>query len=1131
MQRAAIVSGVLGLGSVLVFGAAALASALFPNGGTVNAGWNSFGGVRGARHRHAGADARPGRPGRVHRRGQGHRRARRPWSRTASAPAAGTPGTGPEPGRAATRHILTRPCASSPNSSTPTTASSAASSRSSTRPTSSRTSSRPSPTTRSASGSTVIRAEIAEVAAPEEPSDDELNHPDSSAAATSQGAPQARQRAAAGRPRRGRPRGVRRRPRGDASGPWACATSTSSSMGAHRAPPGQDRRDEDGRGQDPRPDPRPDAQRPHRPRRPRRHRQRLPGPPRRPVDGARRSTSSGCRWASSPTTRRYLFEPGFPTTDERLINLRPVTRREAYAADITYGTNNEFGFDYLRDNMVDQLDGRVQRERSFAIVDEVDNILIDEARTPLIISGQAEESADLYFTFARLVPKLKERPEGDGGGRRLLPRPQGQGVSARPRTASTRSRSCSASRTCTTPIPRLARHFDSALKAHALYKRDRDYIVEDGEIVIVDEFTGRKMPGRRWSEGLHQAIEAKEGLRVQRESRTLATITFQNYFRLYDKLAGMTGTAMTEAEEFHKIYGLEVVAVPTHRPMIRDDYAGPRVQERASQVQRADRRDRGDDDAGRPVLVGTVSVEKSEVLSTLLKRRGDQARDAQRQVPREGGGRSSPRPAAAAPSRSPPTWPAAAPTSSSAATRRASPRRSSTSRASTRPRWTQATYDAALEEAKAITERRPRQGRRGGRAPHHRHRAPRRAGGSTTSSAAAPRRQGDPGSSRFYLSLDDDLMKRFASDRVAGLMERLGLEDDVAIESNLVSQDDRERPDPRRGLQLRHPQARRRVRRRHQQAARDDLRRARQGPAQRGPHRDRARVPRGRGRRDGGPVPGRRHVAGRVEPRGPRGGAAGDGHHGPGTTEAELDEVRDSRDELVEPPPRPRRRARSRRASRSTARRSGRRSSGSCCCARSTACGSSTSPSSTTCGGASASAATPSRTRSTSSARRRSASTRSSRDLIRRQVATTIFRVTVTRREPVDRPAVRARPAARRGSPCSTRMPTGRSTMAHRTTRRPATAAAPGARPRRSRRPRRRSPPARPRSRQPDDRRRGRAPGLPADPMRTAREAPGDGAARRTASARASRPSGARIGRNDPCWCGSGQKYKKCHGA
>jgi preprotein translocase subunit SecA len=245
----------------------------------------------------------------------------------------------------------------------------------------------------------------------------------------------------------------------------------------------------------------------------------------------------------------YVFHPDFPTSDERLLNLRPVDRREAYAADVTYGTNNEFGFDYLRDNMVVELDQRVQRDKSFAIVDEVDNILIDEARTPLIISGQAEESADLYFTFARLVPRLKERPEGDEEGGDYFIDLKDKAVSSTEEGIE-KMEGWLGVENMYDADPRLARHFEQALRAHALYKRDRDYIVKDGEIVIVDEFTGRQMPGRRWSEGLHQAVEAKEGLRVQRESVTLATITFQNYFRLYDKLAGMTGTAMTEAEEF-----------------------------------------------------------------------------------------------------------------------------------------------------------------------------------------------------------------------------------------------------------------------------------------------------------------------------------------------------------------------------------------------------------------------------------------------------------------------------------------------------------------------------------------------------------------------------------------------------
>ena len=480
----------------------------------------------------------------------------------------------------------------------------------------------------------------------------------------------------------------------------------------------------------------------------------------------------------------YLFEPGYPTTDERLINLRPVTRREAYAADITYGTNNEFGFDYLRDNMVDQLEGRVQGERAFAIVDEVDNILIDEARTPLIISGQAEESADLYFTFARLVPKLQERPEGaEEGGDYFLDlkdkavSPTEEGVDKIEKLLSIPN--------LYDADPRLARHFDSALKAHALYKRDRDYIVEDGEIVIVDEFTGRKMPGRRWSEGLHQAIEAKEGLRVQRESRTLATITFQNYFRLYDKLAGMTGTAMTEAEEFHKIYNLEVVAVPTHRPMIRDDFPDLVYKNEASKFSAVIDEIEEMVGAGRPVLVGTVSVEKSEVLSTLLKRRGIRHETLNAKFhERESGivaqaGRAGNVTIA--------TNMAGRGTDIQLGGNPAGLASDILHKRDLNPAEVdKATYDAALAEAKAITSVEHEQVVEAGglhiigTERHDSRRIDNQLRGRSG-------RQGDPGSSRFYLSLDDDLMKRFASERVAGLMERMGLEDDVAIESRLVS--------------------------------------------------------------------------------------------------------------------------------------------------------------------------------------------------------------------------------------------------------------------------------------------------------------------------------------------------------
>ena len=442
--------------------------------------------------------------------------------------------------------------------------------------------------------------------------------------------------------------------------------------------------------------------------------------------------------------------------------------------------------------MVIELDQRVQRERSFAIVDEVDNILIDEARTPLIISGQAEESADLYFTFARLVPAAQGPARGRRGGRRLLHRPQGQGRLARPRRASTRWRSWLGVENLYDADPRLARHFEQALRAHALYKRDRDYIVKDGEIVIVDEFTGRQMPGRRWSEGLHQAIEAKEGLRVQRESVTLATITFQNYFRLYDKLAGMTGTAMTEAEEFHKIYKLEVVAIPTHRPMIRDDDAGPRLPRRDGQVQRADRRDRRD--ARRPA--GRSSSARSasrspRSLATMLKRRGIKHEVAQRQVPREGVGHRRPgRP----------------------------DRRGHDRHQHGRPRHRHpARRQPGRPRLRDPPQARPQPGRGGqgdlrrgarrgqGRSPTRTTSAVVEAGGlhiigterhdCAPDRQPAPRPRRPPGRPRLVALLpvarrrpDEALRLATAS---PACMERLGLEDDVAIESRLVSQDDR----------------------------------------------------------------------------------------------------------------------------------------------------------------------------------------------------------------------------------------------------------------------------------------------------------------------------------------------------
>ena len=334
----------------------------------------------------------------------------------------------------------------------------------------------------------------------------------------------------------------------------------------------------------------------------------------------------------------FLFDPEYRPSDERMLYLRPVPRREAYAADVTYATNNELGFDYLRDNMVTELAERVQRDRYFAHRrrgrQHPHRRGADAAHHQWPGGGIGRP---LLHASRAWCPACRARPEGaEEGGDYFIDlkehavSPTEEGIEKIEQLLGVPDLYD------VTADPRLARHFEQALRAHALYKVNRDYIVKDGEIVIVDEFTGRQMPGRRWSEGLHQAIEAKEGLRVQRESVTLATITFQNYFRLYDKLSGMTGTAMTEQEEFYKIYGLEVVAIPTHRPMVRDDEADLVFRDREREVRGAHRRGRRDADAGRPVLVGTVSVEKSEVLSDMLTRRGVQARGAQRQVPREG---------------------------------------------------------------------------------------------------------------------------------------------------------------------------------------------------------------------------------------------------------------------------------------------------------------------------------------------------------------------------------------------------------------------------------------------------------------------------------------------------------------
>src|SRR3989441_991972 len=308
-------------------------------------------------------------------------------------------------------------------------------------------------------------------------------------------------------------------------------------------------------------------------------------------------------------------------------------RKEAYGADITYGTNNEFGFDYLRDNMKFRLEDCVQREHRFAIVDEVDSILIDEARTPLIISGPSEESTDKYYKVNRIIPKLVRGEVIEG-------REPGEKYTTGDYTIDEKHRTAALTEEGVLHVEKLLgignlydpanieynHHVQQALRAHVLYQRDREYVVKDGdegpEVIIVDEFTGRLMPGRRWSDGLHQAVEAKEGVKIQRENQTLATITFQNYFRMYKKLSGMTGTAETEAAEFQKIYKLDVVVIPTNQTMIRLENQDMVYRTEVEKFRNAAKEIQEYNSKGQPVLVGTISVEKSEHLSGILKKMG-----------------------------------------------------------------------------------------------------------------------------------------------------------------------------------------------------------------------------------------------------------------------------------------------------------------------------------------------------------------------------------------------------------------------------------------------------------------------------------------------------------------------------
>ena len=489
-----------------------------------------------------------------------------------------------------------------------------------------------------------------------------------------------------------------------------------------------------------------------------------------------------------------------------LVNaVEPLTdeRRAAYQADITYGTNNEFGFDYLRDNMVGSLDQMVQRDLNYAIVDEVDNILIDEARTPLIISGQGQESTDHYVRFAKWAPRLK--PEADY-------------------TVEEKTRTVILTEAGIEKIEQLAgvkniydpenveltRYMENAIKAHIIFKRDKDYIVKDGEVVIVDEFTGRQMPGRRYSEGLHQAIEAKEGVKVQRENHTLATITFQNFFRLYNKLAGMTGTALTEAEELHKIYKLDVVVIPTHKPMIRADQPDLIYRTSDGKFRAVIEEIRELHEQGQPVLVGTTSVEISEHLSDLLEKQGiphnvlnAKHHEREAQIVAQAGRSGAITIATNMAGRGTDIVLGGNPVgyfdtilrkhAEQVDFIRDMPVQDEDDRLEKEEAIQQYLANMSEEEKNQLIQDKIRECEEdhirvvelgGLRIIGTERHESRRIDNQLRGRAG---RQGDPGSSRFYLSLQDELMRRFAAERVSKIMEFAGMDEDMPLESGMVS--------------------------------------------------------------------------------------------------------------------------------------------------------------------------------------------------------------------------------------------------------------------------------------------------------------------------------------------------------
>jgi len=418
-------------------------------------------------------------------------------------------------------------------------------------------------------------------------------------------------------------------------------------------------------------------------------------------------------------------------------NLRAVSRKEAYGADVLYGTNNEFGFDYLRDNMAQNKEQLVQRPLNYAIVDEVDSILIDEARTPLIISAPDDESTKMYSQFARLVPRLSENDDYNVDEKLRSVVLTTEGISKMEKWLGIGN-------IYETGKVHYVHHLEQALKAHVLFKLDRDYVIKEGEVQIVDEFTGRLMPGRRYSEGLHQAIEAKENVKVQRESRTLATITFQNYFRIYEKLSGMTGTALTSAEELHKVYKLEVIEIPTNKQMVRDDRKDVVYKTENGKFRAIIEKIIELNKKGQPVLVGTIAIEKSELLSDMLKRRGvahevlnAKNHEREAQIITDAGQKGA----------------------VTIATNMAG-------------RGTDIKLGEGVKEVGGMciigSER------------HEARRIDNQLRGRSG-------RQGDPGMSQFFVSLEDELMRRFGGDKMGGIMDRLGLPEDQPIENKIIS--------------------------------------------------------------------------------------------------------------------------------------------------------------------------------------------------------------------------------------------------------------------------------------------------------------------------------------------------------